>query len=116
MLALAAPYADIWNTAWLASPEELAEPLGKLRKACAQVGRDPNTLTITANIAVAFPNLGESSPFFQNALQGSVNDLSQAFQDFAESGAAHQIIQPTPASLPAVERIMEAVRLFRDEI
>jgi probable F420-dependent oxidoreductase len=115
MLRLAAHYADQWNTAWLGDPLELAEPSRRLRDACVQVGRDPATIDVTAGVSISFPDLGETRSFAKKPLAGTAASLVQAFRGYADAGAAHLIIQPTPAGLPALERVMQAVRLYRNE-
>jgi hypothetical protein len=85
-----------------------------LRNACDDVGRDPNTLDVTANVSVAFPDLGKTTPFAKNPLLGTVESLAQAFQRYSESGVAHLIIQHTPSTLPALERLIEVVHLYRN--
>ncbi len=115
MLRLAARYADQWNTAWLGDPQELAEPLQRVRDASVEVGRDPTTLDVTVSVSVAFPDLGKTNPFAKKPLSGSVESLAQAFQRYFEAGTAHLIIQPTPSSLLALERVAEAARLYRSE-
>ncbi len=115
MLHLTARYADMWNKAWLGNPQGLMEPLRQLQSACADVGRDPTTLDVTANVSVAFPDLGKTNPYAKEPLSGSVESIVQAFQQYFEAGTTHLIIQPTPAGLPALERLTEIVRLYRSE-
>ena len=116
MLRLTARYADKWNTAWLGDPQELTEPLEQLRDACNEVGRDQATLDVTVNVSLAFPDLGDTTtnPFGENPLSGTVESLAQAFQRYSEAGAGHLIVQTTPASLPALERLVEVIRLYRN--
>lgn len=115
MLRLTARYADQWNTAWLGEAHELAEPLGQIRDACTDVGRDPATLEVTAAVQVAFPDLGETDSWTDNPLSGSPELLAQAFHSYDEAGASHLIVRVTPSGLPAQERLAEAARLYRSE-
>ncbi len=114
MLRLTGRYADQWNTCWLGQPQELAERLGWIQKACAEIGRDPGTLAVTAGVQAAYPDLGTTDSMTENPLGGSAADLADAFRGYAAAGAAHLIVYPTPAVLPAYERILEGVRLFRE--
>ncbi len=50
MLRLVARYADAWNTAWHTQPEQVAAAWSELLAACAEVGRDPATLELTAGV------------------------------------------------------------------
>jgi len=115
MLRLAARYADKWNTAWLGEPQELAEPLARVQKACAEVGRDPATLEVTVGVEAAFPDLGKTNPMNEPPLPGSVEVLAQAFQGYDEAGTDHLIAHLTPSSLLGLERIIEAAQLYRNE-
>jgi alkanesulfonate monooxygenase SsuD/methylene tetrahydromethanopterin reductase-like flavin-dependent oxidoreductase (luciferase family) len=113
MLRLTARYADQWNTAWLGDPDGLAERLERIHKACDEVGRDPATLDITVGITIEFPDLGKTEPYARNPLGGTAESLADAFQRYEEAGADHLITQFTPSTLPALERVAEAVRLYR---
>lgn len=116
MLRLTARYADQWNTVWLADPEELAERLEWLQGACAEVGRDPATLDVTVGVSVAFPDLGETSPMVQKPLTGPAETLAEAFRGYAELGASHLMIHLTPSTLPAMARLAQAARLYRNDV
>jgi probable F420-dependent oxidoreductase len=45
LLRLVAEIADGWNTCWALTPDEYAARLVVLERACAEVGRDPSTVT-----------------------------------------------------------------------
>lgn len=113
MLRLVARYAEQWNTAWLGQPDELAERLVGIHAACADAGRDPNTLDITVGVQVNFPNLGETFNMTENPLTGSAEELAAAFHGYEEAGAAHLIIFPLPTGVSIIERLAEAVQLYR---
>lgn len=115
MLRLVARYADQWNTAWLGGPQGLAERLSRIQTACAAVGRDPATLAITVGVQVAFPDLGKPNSMAREPLVGTVAEMAQAFHGYEQAGAAHLILNPTPYSLRALERMAEAVRLYRQQ-
>ena len=56
MLELTARYADAWNVAWHAEPDEqMAAARDDLHAACARVGRDPAAIAVTAGITVRYP-------------------------------------------------------------
>jgi alkanesulfonate monooxygenase SsuD/methylene tetrahydromethanopterin reductase-like flavin-dependent oxidoreductase (luciferase family) len=113
MMRLTAQYADQWNTACLGDSQDIVEPLQRLRKACIEVNRDPDTLEVTASVSVAFPELGNANPFSQNPLTGPVEAVAEAFQRYAEAGINHLILQPTPQGLPALNQVIDAVHLYR---
>ncbi|MFN8492530.1 MAG: LLM class flavin-dependent oxidoreductase [Caldilineaceae bacterium] len=113
MLRIVARYADQWNTAWLGKPQELTERLVQIRTACHDVGRDPATLAVTVAVQVAFPNLGTVDSMVSEPLSGSSEALAQAFHEYDQAGVAHLILAPTPHIQPAVERLAEAIHLYR---
>jgi alkanesulfonate monooxygenase SsuD/methylene tetrahydromethanopterin reductase-like flavin-dependent oxidoreductase (luciferase family) len=113
MLRLTAQYADQWNIAWLGDHQDIVEPLRRLRKACIEANRDPYTLEVTASVSIAFPELGKANPFSENPLTGPVEAVAEAFQRYAESGINHLILQPTPQGLPTLNRVVDAVNLYR---
>jgi probable F420-dependent oxidoreductase len=115
MLRLTARYAGQWNTAWLGEAHELAEPLEQVRDACAEVGRNPATLEVTAGVQVAFPELGETDTWTDKPLLGSPEVMAQAFHNYDEAGVSHLIVAMTPSNLTAQERLAEAVRLYRSD-
>lgn len=113
MVDLTARYADQWNTAWLGDPEPLGERVAMMRDACVKVERDPDTLVITVGISVAFPDLGEGRSIAAEPLTGSVDEIARAFAAYEKAGADHLQIGISPYGLPALERLAEAVKIYR---
>src|SRR5262249_37769377 len=64
MLRLVARYADSWNGGCVATPHDLDGLRAALARACAEVGRDPATLAVTAELKVAYPDLAPAPPLF----------------------------------------------------
>ena len=89
MLRLTAEYADMWNTVWLGAPDGLKERIDTMHAACDKAGRDKNTLKITAGISVAFPELGTPTPFAQEPLSGTAEELAEAFRGYEALGTEH---------------------------
>ena len=58
-LRAVARHADYWNTPF-ASPESFANSLGVLRGHCADIGRDPSEITVTAQV-IHDPSTGASA-------------------------------------------------------
>ncbi len=113
MMRITARYADIWNKAWLGDSDTFSPFLTRMHEACKQEGRDPNSLKMTANISVSFPDLGETNPFASEPLSGSNEFLAKAFQKYSELGTSHLIIQVTPSTIQATDRLVEVVNLYR---
>ena len=113
MVDLTARYADQWNTAWLGDPEPLGERVAMMRDACVKVERDPDTLVITVGISVAFLDLGEGRSIAAEPLTGSVDEIARAFAAYEKAGADHLQVGISPYGLPALERLAEAVKIYR---
>lgn len=113
MLRLAAGYADLWNTAWLGQPGEVAEPLAEVRRACAEVGRDPATLGITAGAQVIYPDLGDVEPWTREPLSGTAVEVAQGLAGYERAGVDHLILLISPNSRRALDSLAEAVRHYR---
>ncbi len=116
MLGLAAQYADMWSPmAYLNAPGSFAEPHAKLRDACMEVGRDPTTLGLTALVALSFPDLGEPSPspMIPAYLSGSTEDIAAAMHGYEQMGVSHLMFHCAPYTATALERLAEAVHVYR---
>lgn len=116
MLRLTARYADLWNIGYMGQPETMAEPLARIAAACREVGRDPETLGITALIGLWFPDLKAKQPsFFPHPLTGTVQEIAEAIRGYAELGIQHIMFQCEPYSPEARKRLTQALQLYRRE-
>lgn len=113
MLRLAARHADLWNTAWVGQPHELAPRLSDLRAACADVGRDPATLPVTVGVQAIFPDLGRPESWTREPLMGSADELAAGLRGFADAGVSHLIVRCSPDGPAALARLAEAVQRQR---
>jgi alkanesulfonate monooxygenase SsuD/methylene tetrahydromethanopterin reductase-like flavin-dependent oxidoreductase (luciferase family) len=114
MLKLSAQYADLWNTGYMGKPETFLVPLGKIEAACREVGRDPATLGITALVGLWFPDLQAKRPrIFDHTLTGTVPELAAAMRGYADLGVQHLIFQCEPYVPAALQRLTEALQLYR---
>lgn len=114
MLSLVARWADQWNAAWYGRPEsadELRTRLANLRAALDEAGRDPQTLTLTAGIFVAFADAAADAP--ERAIRGSLDEIADALAGYAELDVAHLITHVYPRTTDAVRRLAEAAALAR---
>ena len=115
MCRLTAQYADMWNTGYMGEPETMAEPLGRIESACIQVGRDPATLGVTALIGLWFPDLQATQPsFLDKPLTGTAQEIAAAMRGYADLGVQHIMFQCEPYGAQAVERLTEALQVYRD--
>jgi alkanesulfonate monooxygenase SsuD/methylene tetrahydromethanopterin reductase-like flavin-dependent oxidoreductase (luciferase family) len=116
MLGLTAELADAWNTCWLARASELPDLVAPLHAACADVGRDPNTLEITVGQIVAFPGIEEDTNFHGERERyqfASPDDLAAEWRAFASQGVGHMIIWPVPYRAECLDLVTAALRSFR---
>lgn len=96
MLRLTAQYADAWNTAWFGPVDDFADRGGvaDLRRACAEVGRDPGTIATTVGVSVDFPMPGMTPSReldVTTALTGTAAEVAAGFRAYADAGVAHVI-------------------------
>ncbi|MEM7030193.1 MAG: LLM class flavin-dependent oxidoreductase [Chloroflexota bacterium] len=113
MLRLTARYADQWNTAWYGEPQEMQDMMDKMTAACEKAERDPKSLTVTVGTSVAFTDMGKTDTFAKKPLTGSTDDLAKAFAAYEKAGANHLQINLSPHNVSAVEKLAEAVKLYR---
>jgi probable F420-dependent oxidoreductase len=113
MLRLTAEYADMWNTVWHGDVAGTTERVAQVKAACEKAGRDPATLTITAGLSVAYPDLGDARPFAREPLGGSAAEVAAAFAAYEAAGISHLIVQATPTGPESLARLLEAVAAYR---
>jgi alkanesulfonate monooxygenase SsuD/methylene tetrahydromethanopterin reductase-like flavin-dependent oxidoreductase (luciferase family) len=114
MLKLTAQYADFWNTGYMGKPETMAEPFAQIEAACRAVGRDPQTIGVTALIGLWFPEFQATKPrFFDDPLVGSAEEIAEAMRGYAELGVQHIMFQCEPYTLDAIRQLTVALQLYR---
>ncbi len=111
MQRLAVRYADSWNTAWHAEPASAIPRIEGIRAACALEGRAPETLQVTASVGIGYPDLGPVT--VRSGLTGTPEHVAEALRGYADLGVAHVMIEFSPYTESALERLASAVRLFR---
>jgi alkanesulfonate monooxygenase SsuD/methylene tetrahydromethanopterin reductase-like flavin-dependent oxidoreductase (luciferase family) len=107
MLRLTARYADAWNTVWHNDPEQTKAPLRALADACAEAGRDPDTIVRTAGGNIAQPGYTGARA---NPIEGSDNQIAERLSGFRELGFRHFVagLDPcTPKSLEQFGGVLE---------
>jgi len=118
LLRLTAELADAWNTCWLPRARELPEKLAPLHAACAEVGRQPDTLEITVGQIVTFPGMTQEMDFVAEDDKYTFADpqeLASEWETFAALGVSHMMIWATPRSDDCLDLVTEALRLFRHD-
>jgi probable F420-dependent oxidoreductase len=114
MMRLAAKYADMWNQGYLGQPGFLIKrSLARLKAACEEVGRDPQTLAVTVLVALAYPELARPPGFMFDYLTGSTEDLVSAFVAYEQLGVSHLMVHCSPYSVRTMTRLVEGVQAYR---
>jgi probable F420-dependent oxidoreductase len=106
MLRLTAKWADAWNTAWYARPDErFGQARDALRAACEAEGRDPSEVEITAGMLVGG---GE------RMTPADASAVADALAAWREAGVGHLIGLLDPTDAAAVDAFLEGTRRSRD--
>ncbi len=103
MLRLTAELADEWN-AGMTTPDELVPLVARVDVACAAAGRDPSTLTRSAEVLVRTLDAGggHAEEPEEHELRGSPAELAAALRRYADLGVSHLQVQLRPNRLEAV--------------
>ena len=112
MLGLAARFADRWNSVWYGLPtDEFRDERRRLEQACAEAGRDPAEIEVSAGIVVADPATAtENGP---DAVSGRAADIAAALRAWQAEGVAEVMCRLEPPSVAVVERIAAAAVALR---
>ncbi len=99
MLRLTARWADAWNTAWYAEPnDKLQGEIEELEQALEDTGRPAHSLERTLGIIV-----GSDPP----------DTIARRLDTWAKLGFDHVVAEVEPITPESVERLGSGVRLFR---
>jgi alkanesulfonate monooxygenase SsuD/methylene tetrahydromethanopterin reductase-like flavin-dependent oxidoreductase (luciferase family) len=116
LLRLTAEFAQAWNTCWLPRAGELPEKLVPLHAACAEVGRQPDSLEITVGQIVTFPGMTQEMNFVAENDKYTFADpqeLASEWAAFAALGVGHMMIWATPRGDECLDLVSEALRIYR---
>ena len=115
-LRIAARHADGWNVPFI-SPEEFAHKGEVLDRHCQDVGRDPGSITRSANVGLAWreedldAQFGPALPLFRpGILTGSVGEVTDRVAAYAEAGAEWVILAArAPFDVEGLHRFAEEI-------
>ncbi|MDX6263087.1 MAG: hypothetical protein QOH84_4775 [Kribbellaceae bacterium] len=109
MLDLTAKWADQWNTAWFGQPDDkLKERLADMQSALAATDR---TVELTVGITVTDPDQAAVAEPESTTLNGTVEELAQAFKQYEALGVTHLIAGTEPMTPRSAERLAKAKHL-----
>lgn len=110
MLRLAAQHADSWNGWGIRGPEELSGLLTRLRSACHEAGRDPDSLEITVGTYVVFEDRYDGSEdIIPSSLAGNDATIAAGLAAYARTGLDRLIVRLAPATVESYERLRNLV-------
>ena len=101
MLRLTAELADHWNGG-LRSLDEVPALLAALDAACADVGRDPRSLTRSVEVLVRTSAAAADAPAEEREIRGEPGAIAAELRRFADLGIDHLQVQLRPNSLEGV--------------
>lgn len=116
MMRLTARYADLWNTAYMGKPESFQKPLQAFQQACAEAGRSPQSIGATALLYLAFPDLVPPGAYDKEALTGSIEEIAEAMSGYEKMGTEHLMFHTIPYNQKALDRLAQAVKLYREKM
>ena len=114
MLRLAAEYGDLWNTGYFAEVDTFAGPRAAFEKIRAEVGPAAARVGVTALLKVGWADLGPLPKWFgERYVTGDSDRIAATLRGYADAGVAHVMLQYWPNAPEAVDRLVEAIAVFR---
>jgi alkanesulfonate monooxygenase SsuD/methylene tetrahydromethanopterin reductase-like flavin-dependent oxidoreductase (luciferase family) len=108
MLRLTARYADAWNSDWLAQPQDIQPMLEELDKACAEVGRDPQTLVRTSSTRFSFDDNADDPML----VHGTPEEMAATLHAYADLGMRQHLVSIDPRTTENLERFAKVIEVF----
>ncbi len=112
MLRLVARHADAFNTVWHRTPDKVTKAYQPMLEACADVGRDPATLELTAGTFARILAPGEPRPEDAKGICGEPEEVAEALRGFAAVGVRHLVVIVSPQDVSGVERFGNVIELL----
>ncbi len=109
MLGILARYADAWNTGWGNDTEALKRKVAVLDTACAEMGRDPETVIRTVGVGFAAEGFAGGS---SNVFNGPDEEKLAVLVELEGLGFRHIKINLQPYSIQAIEACGPVVDAF----
>lgn len=110
MLDLTARYADAWN-GWVVRGRN-AELLGRLDAACEASGRDPATLERVGMVMVDHTGAEIDPDARRPPIQGSPEEMAEAFRSLADDGLSHLVVAHEPNNLAGLEVLAPVLEIL----
>lgn len=111
MLRLTAELADHWNGG-MRSIDEVPGLLADLVAACAEVGRDPGSITRSVEVLVR-PSSAHDTPAEEREIRGTTKAIAAELRGFAALGIDELQVQLRPNSIGGVEAFAPVIEALR---
>ncbi len=115
LLKLTAQYADIWNTTWTYSADEVLPRLAALDAACAEVGRDPESIGRSCCVFIdvdgakgVYTQYGDGTPNPR-----TTEEVADFIKSYAAAGIDHLMVWLDPYTEEAIDLLVEGVQRAR---
>lgn len=115
MLELTARYADGWNcSARGLGADYILGECQRMIGACERVGRDPGTLSLTAQIQAHVLAPGETKRLDDVLMTGTADEVAEMLHVCAEAGVEHlMLLDDAAQDVAGVERLGRMLELLR---
>lgn len=114
-MRLACEHADIWSAYATSSsqPEAFRDLVQQFEETCEELGRDPDSIGRSIGVAVATPGKEPAGIFAADEpIQGSVEQMVDAFGRFAEMGFTRLEVWPAGDQGETIEGLAPVVAAF----
>jgi alkanesulfonate monooxygenase SsuD/methylene tetrahydromethanopterin reductase-like flavin-dependent oxidoreductase (luciferase family) len=112
MMSLTAKWADRWNSVWYGLPtEEFRDERSALVEACDAIGRNPESIEVSAGIAIKDPRTIDRND--GQGIVGRADEIVEAFATWEEEGVTEVMCRMEPPSVEVAELIADAAHSFR---
>jgi len=115
LLQLTAQYADMWNTTWTYSVEDVLPRIAALDAACVQADRDPDSIDRSACVFIdvegakgVYTQYGDGTPNPR-----TTEEVADFIKSYADAGIDHLMVWLDPYTEDAVDLLAKGVRRAR---
>ncbi|MCA9880922.1 MAG: LLM class flavin-dependent oxidoreductase [Thermomicrobiales bacterium] len=116
LIRLAAREADAWNACWLGRASDLPDRLAPFHAACADVGRDLDSIEVTVGALATFREVADQVVYPggpERFTYEDPEDLANEWRKYEEMGVKHLMVWFLPEGERTANLLAEALRLYR---
>ncbi|MFT4039457.1 MAG: LLM class flavin-dependent oxidoreductase [Thermomicrobiales bacterium] len=112
MLRLTAEYADIWNAWGLDTAAQVTDAQAKVDAACAETGRDPETLARSCSVLIDLPGRAGRPRETEPLHTSSPEEAAATLRGHAALGISHVQVVLDPNTLAGIEQFAPVLALL----